>query len=151
MTANREECMITALRTLSKGYRETVESALPLVIAVEAGESDDDYASLPRLLSAYERDIPRWGLAEIGIPADVVREKNGLLSVGSLRFPRPRLKTFPAPDSGLPAFERIKKLLEGRIKLRAGKVIRDDEDGLTEEIFQVFLNEGWLDHLRKQD
>lgn len=151
VSVNREEGTVTALRTLSKGYREKVECGLPLVITVEEGESNGHYASLAGLLTAYEGDIPCWDLAEIGIPAAMIREKDRLLSVGPLQFPRPRLKTFPAPDSALPAFERIKKLLEGTIKLRAGKVVKDDEDGLTEELFQVLLNEGWLDHLRKQD
>lgn len=149
VTANREGGTVTALRTLSKGYRETVKCGPPLVITVEAGEGSGHYASLPGLLSAYERDIPCWDLAEIGIPAAMICEKNGLLSVGPLRFPKPRPKTLPAPDYRLPAFERIRKLLEGTVKLRAGKVVKDDEDGLTEELFQVLLNEGWLDHLRK--
>jgi hypothetical protein len=50
----------------------------------------------------------------------------------------------------LPAFERIKKLLEGNMQRRGGKVIQTDEDSVVEELFQTLLDEGWLDHLRKE-
>jgi electron transfer flavoprotein beta subunit len=145
----KQKKKIIALKNLSKGYRERIEGPLPLVITTDASDSSENYASFKALLEAYEKEIPCWDLAQIGIPLQSLREKNALLSFESLRFPKPRLKTMPAPDSTLPAFERIKQLIEGTIKLREGKIVKSDEDSIVEELFQMLLKEGWLDHLKK--
>ncbi len=79
-----------------------------------------------------------------------IRKIDSYASFGPLRIPRPRPKYIPAPPFYLPAFERIKKLLEGSMQRRGGKVIKKDEDGVVEELFQTLLKEGWLDHLRKE-
>jgi hypothetical protein len=59
------------------------------------------------------------------------------------------LKAIPAPDSSLPAFERIRKLLEGVLRPREGRLIQKDGEALAEEMFKTLLREGWLDHLWK--
>ena len=69
--------------------------------------------------------------------------------MGRPRFPVSRLKSIPAPDSSLPAFERREKLREGSMKKRAGLIVKGDADEVAEELFQTLLREGWLDHLRK--
>lgn len=140
---------VIALKSLLGGYRERVECPLPLVITMAASDAMHNYASLPALLDAYGKEIPCWDLAEIGISAALIREKNALSSSGPLMFPKPRLRSIPAPDSALPAFERIRKLLEGTIKPREGKIIKDNEDSVVGELFQTLLTEGWLDHLKK--
>jgi electron transfer flavoprotein beta subunit len=146
---NLDKGKVSALKSLSKGYRERVECSLPLVITMEAIDAMQNYASLPALLEAYWKEIPCWDLAEIGIPAGLIRGENALTMSGPLIFPKPRLRSIPAPDATLPAFERIKKMLEGTIKRRAGKIVKDHEDGLVEELFQTLLTEGWLEHLKK--
>ncbi len=148
ITVNQKKGKIIALKNLSQGYKERNECPLPLVITTEASGTPENYASLPALLEAFEKEIPCWDLARIGIPIRSIHEKNSLLIFEPLRFPTPRLKTIPAPDSALPAFERIKKLIEGTIKLREGKVVKKDEDSVVEELFQILLKEGWLDHLK---
>lgn len=140
---------VRALKSLSRGYRERVECPLPLVMSMEVIDVMQNYASLPALLEAYGKKIPRWDLAEIGIPAGLIREKKALTRSGPLIFPKPRLRSLPAPDATLPAFERIKRLLEGTIKRREGKIVKDREGGVVEELFQTLLTEGWLDHLKK--
>jgi electron transfer flavoprotein beta subunit len=146
---NERKGKIIALKNLSKGYRERIECPLPLVITTDASDSLENYASFAALLEAYEKEIPCWDLAQIGIPIQSIHEKNALLTFESLRFPKPRLKTIPAPDSTLPAFERIKQLIEGTIKPREGKIVKKDEDSIVEELFQILRKEGWLDHLKK--
>jgi electron transfer flavoprotein beta subunit len=140
---------IIAVKNLEKGYREKIECPLPLVMTTDADGSSEHYASFPAMLDAYEQEIPCWDLAQIGIPIQSIHEKNALLHLESLRPPKPRLKTIPAPDSALPAFERIKQLIEGAIKPREGKIVRRDDDSIVEELFQMLLKEGWLDHLKK--
>ena len=145
----KQKKKIIALKNLAKGYRERIESPLPLVMTTDTGENSEHYASFASLLEAYEKEIPCWDLAQIGIPIQSIHEKNALLTLESLQSPKPRLKTIPAPDSTLPAFERIKQLIEGTIKPREGKIVKRDEDSIVEELFQILLKEGWLDHLKK--
>lgn len=146
---NQEEGKAIALKSLSRGHRERVECPLPLVITMGTMDATRNYASLPAMLDACGKEIPCWDLAVIGIPAALIHEKNALSSSGPLMFPKPRLRSIPAPDSTLLAFERIRKLLEGTIEPREGKIIKENEDGLVEKLFQTLLKEGWLDHLKK--
>jgi electron transfer flavoprotein beta subunit len=145
----KQKKKIIAVKNLAKGYRERVECLLPLVMTTDASDSIENYASFTGLLHAYEKEIPSWDLAQIGIPIQAIHEKNALMTVESLRSPKPRLKTIPAPDSTLPAFERIKQLIKGTIKPREGKIVKKDEDSVVEELFQILRKEGWLDHLKK--
>jgi electron transfer flavoprotein beta subunit len=147
---NRSKRKVIALKNLSGGYRERVECPLPLVITLATGDAMHQYASLPALLDAYKKEIPCWNLAEIGIPAALIHEKNALSRYGPLMFPKPRLRSLPAPDSALPAFERIRKLLEGTIKSREGKIIKGNEDSVVGKLLQTLVTEGWLDHLKKE-
>jgi electron transfer flavoprotein alpha/beta subunit len=145
----KQKKKIIALKNLSKGYREKIECPLPLVITTDVSDSPENYAAFADLLNACEKKIPCWDLAQIGIPIQSIHEKNALMTLESLRFPKPRLKTIPAPDSTLPAFERIKQLIEGTVKPREGKIVKKDDVSIVEELFQTFRTEGWLDHLKK--
>jgi electron transfer flavoprotein beta subunit len=149
ISINEKKGKLIALKNLSQGYKERIECPLPLVITTDASDTPENYASFAALLEAYEKEIPCWDLAQIGIPIQSIYEKNALLTFESLRSPKPRLKAIPAPDSSLPAFERIRQLIEGTIKPREGKIVKKDEDSLVEELFQILRKEGWLDHLKK--
>ena len=137
-------------KRLDRGFQERIQCRLPSVISVEAKDGFEKSASFTALLDATEKDIPCWNLAQIGIPREHVIQADSLLRFGSLRFPQPRLQILPAPDVLLPTFERIKKLLEGTIQRREGRVLKQDEDRLVDELFQTLLDEGWLNHLRKE-
>jgi electron transfer flavoprotein beta subunit len=144
-----KERTIVATKRLSQGYREYVESPLPLLAAMEALPGTGGYASLQTLLDATEKAIPCLDLAEMGISGEMVRQADSRLVFGPLRFPKSRLRCIAAPDSSLPAFERIRSLVAGTIKMRAGKVVRDEENRVVEALFQTLLKGGWLSHLRK--
>ncbi len=138
-------------RKLSMGYQQRVKSPLPLVLTVEAREDQSRYAPLSPLLEATEKQIPCADLAEIGISAGLVLQEDSHLIFGPLQIPRPRLKFIAAPDSSLPGFERIQRLVEGIITGREGRLVRGAEDSVVEELFQTLLKGGWLNHLRKGD
>lgn len=131
-------------KNLARGFQEEFRCSLPLLAAVEGQGDVKRYASLSALAAAGEKEIPCWDLARIGLPWVSIREKESLLNYGPISFPRPRLKKVLAPDSSLPTFERILKLLEGTVRPRAGKIIKDEEDRVVDEIFDVLLKEGLL-------
>lgn len=140
---------IIALKQLARGFRERVECPLPFIATVEAHGEVTSLAPIPALLEAMEKPVSRFDLARMGISWSSLQTLESHLRFGPLQHVRPRLKPIPAPDAALPAFERIRKLVEGVLKRREGKVIQKDEAALAEEIFRTLLNEGWLDHLRE--
>lgn len=146
-----KERTIVAVKGLAQGYRERVESPIPLVVAMETQAEPNRYASLPTLLEATEKEIPCFDLARIGVSAQAIQRANGHFTLGQLQFPRSKLKPIAPPDSCLPAFDRIKQLIEGTVKRREGKVVSGTEDHVVDELFGTLLKEGWLNHLRKND
>jgi electron transfer flavoprotein beta subunit len=145
------EDSITATRKLDQGYREQVESAKPLVVAMEADEELHAYASFSAIAQASENAIPCWGLPEIGIPSEAIKQTESRLTYGALHLPAPKLQFIQPPDSSLPAFERRRQLGEGAMQKRQGKIVSGKEDNVVEELFQTLLRGGWLDHLRKEE
>jgi electron transfer flavoprotein beta subunit len=141
---------VTATRKLERGYQEQVESSRPLVVAMEADEELPAYSSFPAVAQAAERTIPCWGLPEIGIPREAIRQAESRLKFSPLRLPEPRLQFIQPPDSSLPAFERRRQLGEGFERKRQAKIARGDEDEVAEALFQTLLREGCLAHLKNQ-
>jgi electron transfer flavoprotein beta subunit len=140
-------------RGLDEGFRERVEVLLPLVATVTAGGPTSDAAPPPdilatALLAAQDRDITTWDLADLGVPRDRVRLADQSLRYGRPGPRRPRLHRLAAPDSALPAFDRILELVRGSVQTRQGRVVQLPAEAMVEEIFRTLKDEGWLDHLR---
>ena len=150
-----EEGCVEIVRGLDRGFRERVAAGLPLVATVSAGPSPREEApaspSAFARLRAQAREIRVWDLADLGVPLAQVRRAGEALRPGPPRPARPRLHGVAAPDSSLPAFERILKLVEGSVKRREGRVVRRTGDETAEAIFEALRAEGWLDHLRPAD
>lgn len=139
------------IKRLAGGFQERVETPFPFIAATEPGDQSDGYASLPTLFAAAAAEIGCFDLARIGIPRYLIGQLNSRLAFGPLEPPQARTKYIPAPDSSLPGFDRILKLVEGTVKRREGRVVTGDEDSVVEELFRTLLDEGWLSHLRKND
>jgi len=140
--------IVGVTRGLARGFQEHVEVFLPAVVTVAAGESVAHGAAMDELLRAQERHMPVWDLAELGVPWESVRKADEPLASGRLRSPQPGLRHLPAPESSLPAFERIEQLVRGAVRRREGTVARGSAEEVTEAVFQALLRGGWLDHLR---
>lgn len=140
------------LRDLDAGYRERVEADLPLVVTVSppagSGSPALPVLSARTLFAAQQCDLPVWDLADLGVPAEDIRTAERTLKYGEAQPRRPRLTPIPAPDPALPAFDRILKLIEGTVKRREGRIVKEPLERVAEEIFATLRDEGWLDHLR---
>ncbi len=150
INATRKDC-IEVTRNLDRGFRQRIESAKPLVLAIEAEEGMSMQSSFSAVVQAAEREIPCYDLSRIGIPRQWLRQADSHLVYGPLRFPAPKLQFAPPPDSSLPAFERRLQLGKSLTEKREGNVVECDEDSAAKKLFQILLREGWLDHLRKND
>jgi electron transfer flavoprotein beta subunit len=145
---------VEVTRALDGGYRERVRAALPLVVTVAppvSGGGDATVIPVRALLAAQQCDLPVWDLADLGVPLEEVRRAEATLAYGEPRPRHPRLKPIAAPDPALPAFDRILKLIEGTVKRREGRVVKDSPEVVADQIFAVLRDEGWLDHLRSAD
>lgn len=130
------------MKSLAKGYQEKIQCALPLVATMEGqGGHFSRYASFPAVMEAMDKSIPCWSLPQIGIPWATIKEKTSRLNFSPIRVANPRVRPIAAPDSSLPAFDRVVKLLEGSVQKREGKVVAVDEGLAAEEIFQILLKE----------
>ncbi len=153
--AARDGAMAEITRGLDRGFRERVEVKLPVVATVAAAPAGD--ASGPpdipasALLAAQSAEIPVWELADLGVPLDRVRRADETLRFGRPGPVRPRLRPIAAPDSALPAFERVLKLVQGSVRRREGRVVQKPAEEIVEEVFRTLKDEGWLDHLRSRD
>jgi electron transfer flavoprotein beta subunit len=140
-------------RDLDGGFREFVEAELPVVATVSgapaaAGGAAPAGVPVRALLSAHLAAIPVWSLADLGVPFEPIRQVEDKLRFGRPRPIRPRLRPLPAPDSALPAFDRILKLVEGTVERREGRLVQKTAGEIVEEVFQTLKDEGWLDHFR---
>jgi len=142
---------IVATRNLDQGYRQRIESVKPLVITMEADAESSMQASFSAIIQASESEIPCFDLSRIGIPRQVLRQADSCLIYGPLCFPAPKLQFVQPPDSSLPAYERRIQLGKSLAEKREGNIVECDEDSAAEEIFQILLRGGWLDHLRKNN
>jgi electron transfer flavoprotein beta subunit len=132
---------IKLTRDIGRGARETIECSLPAVITVK-GEGKLPYASLDKLIESQDGEIRLLSLDDLGTsPAEL---ENAPTRVTGLVFPRPRPKRVPTPESSLPAFDRILKLLEGGISRRQGKMLKGSSEELADQLFELFLTEGLL-------
>ena len=141
-----------ATRELERGFRETVEAALPAVITVSGASAAEGAAppdtSARALLAALEQDVTEWTLADLGVVPGAVRQVDRPLEYGPAQPRRPRLHPVVPPDPALPAFDRILALVQGSVKHREGRVVRRPADEVAQEVFETLRDEGWLDHLR---
>ncbi len=134
-----EKEAIHLTRDAGRGEREKVRCSLPAVITVK-GEGKLPYASLDRLIESKYSEIVSLSLADLGIsPLEL---KNDPTWVTGLAYPRPRPRKVPTPESSLPAFYRILKLLEGGISRRQGRMLEGSGEELADQLFELLLAEG---------
>ncbi len=141
---------ISVTRRLDEGYLEQVQCQKPLVLTTEAGEEPARYASFASLAQASQSDVRCLDLPQIGIPRESIQQMESRLVFGPIHFPVPKLQASQAPDSSLPAFERRRRLAEGSGTKHTGRTTTGAEDLIVEELFQILLKCGCLDHLRNQ-
>ncbi len=136
-------------RSLVRGWRERVSAPLPAVVTVSPAEADTRDIPVAARLRAATADITVWSLADLGVPLARIRQADSALHTTLPRAPRPKLHPLTAPDSSLPAFDRILKLVRGAVTRREERLVRAGGEEAAEELFQLLRDEGWLDHLRR--
>ena len=137
---DKEQKSINLTKDIGRGEREIIQCTLPAVIAVKGEERKLPYASLDKLLESKYSEITLLSPADLAIfPAELKKDPT---RVTGLTYPRPRPKRVPTPESSLPAFYRILKLLEGGISRRQGMILQGSSEELADQLFELLIAEG---------
>jgi len=127
-------------RDLGRGKRELVSCPLPAVATIKGEGAVLPYPSLDRLIESCRSAVEVISLSELNLnPAEFKREPTRMTA---LMAPRPRPRRVITPDSSLPAFDRILKLLEGGISKRQGKMLDGSTEELADRLFELLIEEG---------
>lgn len=131
----------TVQRRLARGAREEVEVALPAVLGLEPGLARLRQPALPAMLAARRASVERWGPAELGLdalpaPAATLR---------AIQPPRPRPRPIFAPDSSLPAYDRIGQLISVGVGSKSGKILEGPPEQLAAELVAFLRERGFIE------
>jgi electron transfer flavoprotein beta subunit len=130
---------ITLTRDIGRGAREKLHCPLPAVVTVK-GEGKLPYASMDSFIASQCSEVTRLSCADLGVSPAAL--KDDPTKVIGLTFPRPGTKKVVTPDSSLPAFDRILKLLEGGVSRRKSKILQGGSDELADHLFELLIAEG---------
>ncbi len=130
------------IRRLEKGKRERVIIRLPALVAIEDGGSAPAYyADLPGAVTAFTVAVPCKGLACLGLSAERVGSRGAKVHNTLLRVARPVVTRPVTPDPGLPAEQRLRKILSGGIVRKQGEVITGSAEQLADKIVEFLRKE----------
>ena len=136
----KEQEGILITRDIGRGERELIECSLPAVVTVKGEGRNLPYASLDSLLESQSGEVNLVTLTDLDItPTELKDDPTGITE---LMYPRPRPRKVSTPDSSLPAFYRILKLLEGGISKRQGKMLEGSSEELADQLFELLIEEG---------
>lgn len=132
-----DENRVVATRSCGRGVREKVSCPMPAVLSVDMG--------------MYTYRVPNHADLETARAVPVqsivgpVESSDLTVSVSQTMPPRPRPKQEPAPDSGLPAIERIQQLLTGSKIAKKGQMLEGEPDELVTGIMDYLIENGFVD------
>ena len=134
---------VSARRALEWGRRAVVRCRLPAVLALEPGVNRPRYPRLRMRLAARDREVLRWGQAELA-PAGVwPGAAPPAVEVVKTGPPKPLVRGASVPAPELSADDRLRALLGGGAPAQGSKVVRGSPEQLA-DAFLRFLREHGL-------
>jgi len=126
-------------RRLVRGRREVLRCPLPALFAVEEGINRLRYPKLRVLLRSLRAEIPRRGLADLGLRPQEVGEAGSCTHVLKLSPPKPITRGLFIPSSDLSPEERWQQIISGGVEERHGDVIQGPPDAVAERLLQLMI------------
>jgi len=131
-------------RRLERGRREVLRCPLPALFAVEEGINRPRYPKLRVLLRSRAAEVPRRGLADLGLRPDEVGEMGSCAQVVDVSPPKPITKGLFIPDSSLSPEERWEQIVSGGMEERRGDVIQGPPDTVAERLLQFLTQNNFV-------
>jgi len=123
-------------RSAGRGVREIIECRLPALFSVDLGSD----LRLPKFAGR------QWAAAHTPRQLDYGTDVDAPKVVCTRRFqPRPRPKAVAAPDSRLPAYERIMQLLTGSKVEKKGEILTGSPETQVEGIIDFLKANAFLE------
>jgi electron transfer flavoprotein beta subunit len=137
---DNKTAVLKITRDVGQGRREIIEADLPAVVAVKGEPADLPYASLDSLIESQQAEVEILSPADLAVTPAALKVEPARIT--GLMAPRPRPHRVTTPDSSLPAFYRVLKLLEGGLAKRQGKMLQGTTEELAEQLYQLLIDEG---------
>ena len=128
---------VVATRSCGRGRRAKVRCGLPAVLSVDLG--------MFAYRIARHEDLERASAAPIQTAIGPLDPVEPIIRVLKKLPPRPRTKAIGAPDSSLPALERIQQLLTGSKIEKKGTLLEGEPEVLVEGIIDYLMEHGFVD------
>jgi electron transfer flavoprotein beta subunit len=125
------ESRVEVTRSCARGVREKVSCPIPAVLSVDMG--------LYTYRVPSHADLERAAAMPIQSIAGPIESSDHVVSILQTMPPRPRPKQTPAPDSRLPAIERIQQLLTGSKIAKKGQMLQGEPDELVAGIMDYLM------------
>lgn len=119
-------------KNAGRGRREVIACALPAILSVDLVSKTPNLPSYKNITTARARAFETILVAD----TDKVPKTCSVARI----TPKPRTKQVPAPDSALPAYERVLQLLQGSRVEKKGKLVTGTVEEAVEEIV-AFITE----------
>ncbi len=129
---DKDQGSASVQRSAGRGIREVIECGMPAVFSVDLRSREPHFPTYEDKHSARSIPVQRLAFGEDVAPPKIVSE--GVIP------PRPRPKQAPAPDSSLPAFDRIQQLLSGTRVEKSGLRLEGDVKSQVDGVIS-FLKE----------
>lgn len=132
-----EENKVEVIRSCGRGVREKVRCSMPAVVSVDMG--------LYTYRVPGHADLEKASAVSIQSAVGPVEPIDPMVLKLETMPPRPRPKRTPAPDSSLPAMQRIQQLLTGSKIEKKGETLKGDPEVLVEGIMGFLVEHGFVD------
>jgi electron transfer flavoprotein beta subunit len=116
-------------KSAGKGRREIIDCQVPAVLSVDLTS-----AAPPTPSFAARQRARRQGMTRMLVDAALLEPKTQLVQT---RPARPRPVAAAAPDSSLPAFDRVRQLLAGSKIQKTGRLVTGSPESQVEEILSL--------------
>ncbi|MCP4755764.1 MAG: hypothetical protein GY866_33285, partial [Proteobacteria bacterium] len=128
---------IRAIRKVGGGKREVYECGLPAVMSVDLGSSPSLMPTVQQKSWANRLPVQKLKYAD-----RVIQRQTTSVKVFP---PNPRPKKVKAPESDLPAFKRVRKLLEGSRMEKKGTMLTGSAESQVDAIISFLKERGLLE------
>ena len=129
LTLTKGGDMARMTKSAGKGRREIIDCQVPAVLSV-----DLTLAVPPTPSFAERQQARRQGMTRMLVDATMLKPRTQLVQTQPAR---PRPVAAAAPDSSLPAFDRVRQLLAGSKVQKTGRLVTGSPESQVEEILNL--------------